>query len=97
MKSIALAVFVIVCAGCDGVVQQKPQSAPTPVPTAMQQRYQMASAGGDMFLLDYQTGKVYKYEPKDKVFLEVPVTSKILHYDSKGNLIPPDHSSFQPF
>jgi hypothetical protein len=89
MKLGLLLTLVLLCIGCDSPqIQQKPQPAPVAPPA--HPRFAIYGSAGETFLVDSEGGKVWRYSATDKAFLEIPVTSKIINYDSQGNRIPPD-------
>jgi hypothetical protein len=82
-------VLALLCIGCESIQpQQKPQPAPVAPPA--HSRFVVYSSAGETFLVDSDAGKVWRYDANGKAFLEIPVTSKIAKYDSKGNLVQPD-------
>jgi hypothetical protein len=90
MKLFAALALVLLCTGCDNLqVPQKPQPPPVVAPPA-HSRFVIYASAGETFLVDTEGGKVWRYSATDKAFLEIPVTSKIINYDSQGNRIPPD-------
>ena len=84
MRPVSFLVLALLLAGCDDF-QKKPQSTPDST-----SRFVIYSSAGETFLVNSETGKVWRYEPKEKVFFEIPVTSKIIRYDSHGNRVEPD-------
>jgi hypothetical protein len=89
MKILLPLAFVLFCTGCDSVqVPQKPQPAPAAPPAHA--RFVIYASAGETFLVDGDDGKAWRYDANAKAFLEVPVTSKIISYDSQGNRVPPD-------
>ena|SRR3984893_10950440 len=90
MKSFSASFLALLCIGCGNIQPaQKPQSTSATI-AAPQSRFVIYSSVGETFLVDTYTAKVWRYEAKDKTFLEVPVTSKIIKYDSHGNRVEPD-------
>ncbi len=82
------AFFLLLCLeGCDRIPHEG-------LGSPAQSSYSINSTATDgTFLLDTQAGKVWHYSAKDEAFLEVPVTSKIMHYergpDGKPRLVDP--------
>lgn len=86
-------ILILLCVGCGNFQgQQKPQVAPsgTAGPVGANQRFVIYSSVGETFLVNSETGKVWRYDAKEKSFLETPVTSKIVRFDANGNRVPPD-------
>jgi hypothetical protein len=90
MKVLLALVFAVLCVGCDGLATQQKQQPEVVTPKAPVPRFQLSSSGNETFLVDTESGKVWRYDPKDKAFLEIPVASKIIEYDSSGNRVVPD-------
>jgi hypothetical protein len=89
MKFLLALAFALLCVGCDSLqIQQKPQPAPVAPPA--HSRFVIYASAGETFLVASEAGKVWRYDANDKAFLEIPVTSKIINYDSHGNRVPPD-------
>jgi uncharacterized protein YcfL len=90
MKYFSVLVLALLCIGCGNL--QSPQKAQSTSATIAVPQFHFVIYGsaGETFLVDTDTGKVWRYEAKDKTFLEVPVTSKIIKYDSHGNRVEPD-------
>lgn len=74
---IALALPVLL-SGCDQFQHPAPSATQTPPHGS----YTITNTSVDgTFLLDSQSGKVWRYSAKDDTFLEVGLTSKILRYE----------------
>ncbi len=55
--------------------------------------FSMLSSNEGTFLLDANSGKVWKFSAKDNALLEIPVTSKILTYNPKTGKLEPDQTT----
>ena len=89
MKPLSVLVLALLCVGCDSFqAQQKPR--PSPAPATSHSRFAVYASSGETFLLDSDAGKVWRYDSKEKAFIEIPVTSKIIKFDANGNRIEPD-------
>ena len=83
--------LALLCIGCENFQgQQKPQSAPAAAQVSTSARFVISASAGETFLVNSETGRVWRYDAKEKTFLEVPVTTKILRYDANGNRVQPD-------
>jgi hypothetical protein len=87
MKFLPALALVLLCAGCDSFQAQRKTP---PASATSHSHFVVYSSAGETFLLDSDTGKVWRYDAKEKAFVEIPVTSKIIRYDAKGNRVEPD-------
>jgi hypothetical protein len=80
MKPLPALALALLCVGCEGFqARQKPQAGAATAPApATNARFVVYSSAGETFLVNSETGKVWRYDAKDKAFLEVPVTGKII-------------------
>jgi len=96
MKSLPTLLLALLGVGCNNFrdnfrAQQKPtRPAPAPAPATARSRFVLYASSGETFLLDSDTGRVWRYDSKEKAFLETPVTSKIIKYDANGNRVEPN-------
>jgi hypothetical protein len=91
MKVLPVLCLALICIGCEEFqTQQKSQQMAGPANANAHSHFEMYPSSGETFLLDKDTGKVWRYEVKDRAFLEIPVTSKIVRYDANGNRVEPD-------
>jgi len=60
--------------------------------------FSLSSSNDGTFLLNQNSGKVWRFDSKQGAFLEVPVTSKILVYNEKtGKVEPEEEDPFAKF
>jgi len=89
MKPLPVVALSLICFGCDSFqAQQKPQPPSTSAPA--NSRFVIYSSVGETFLVNSETGKVRRYDAKERAFLEIPVTTRIIRYGSNGNRVQPD-------